>query len=234
LDAISEYVGQIAEKKIEESQCIMAVPARVEKVMTNNMCLVNLIANGTQFVVPNWSGCDVQSGDEVRLFYTGSIVSERTAYIGAAAYMTNRLWSCVKGNFIKDDGYNTRAIPQSDDDLREINISRYGFRSTHPQTVLVTFNGMLIGRTGIDYGVAYIKIYIDNNVHDFNYGISVRAGMLYCPVISLPFDIELGDHLVEVKISGLAIQSGQDVSAGWYTDACSYVTGQGLTAVEVN
>lgn len=80
MDAISEYVGQIAEKKIEESQCIMAVPARVEKVMTNNMCLVNLIANGTQFVVPNWSGCDVQSGDEVRLFYTGSIVSERTAY----------------------------------------------------------------------------------------------------------------------------------------------------------
>lgn len=238
MDAISEYVGQISEKKIEESQCIMAVPARVEKVMTNNMCLVNLIANGTQFVVPNWSGCDVQSGDEVRLFYTGSIVSERTAYIGAAAYMTNRLWSCVKGNFITDAGYNYLKISENID--VEKNISKYGFRSTHSQTVIVTFNGKLAGggNTGItmERGTAFIKICVDGVPYGFDYGVSVYEGVLYCPIISLPFDVSLGDHLVEVKVSGRAVQSGSVnyISAGRYTDACSYVTGQGLTEVEVN
>ena len=225
-----DYVEQVVDERIEDSECLMAIPATVKKLLSNGICLVQLIANDTELTVPNWSGCDVSVGDEVRLFYTGSVIADRTAYIGAAAYITNRQWSCVKGNFIKDDGRDTRTIPISG----EANISKFGFKSTHAQTVLVTFNGKLVGATGIDFGVAYIKLYVDNVRYDFDYSISIQSGMLYCPIISLPFDIEEGRHTVEIKVSGTGITSGTNVSAGWYTNVCSYVTGQGLTDIEIS
>lgn len=229
-DAMNEYVGQIVDKKIEDSQCIMAIPAVVEKVLSNGMCTVRLIANGTEFVVPNWSGVDVRVDDEVRLFYTGAIVSERTAYIGAAAYMINRQWSCVNGNFIVDENSQSAAYPKG---IRRIingttNISLYGFRSSHKQTVLLTFNGIIIGGSGLG-GTNSIDLYIDNERYDFSYTVSIFAtGRYYCPTITLPFVVEAGNHVIEVRITGV----GDDI--GFYRDACSYVVGQGLTEVEVN
>lgn len=229
-DAMNEYVAQVVDKKIEDSQCIMAIPATVEKVLSNGMCMVRLIANGTEFVVPNWSGCDVRVGDEIRLFYTGAIVSERTAYIGAAAYMVNRQWSCVNGNFIVDENSQSTPYPKG---IRRIingttNISRYGFRASHKQTVLLTFNGVIVGGSAAT-GVTKVESYIDNVKYDFSYAVSIfAAGRKYCPTITLPFVVEAGNHVVEVKITGICDDMG------FYSDACSYVVGQGLTEVEVN
>lgn len=233
-DAISEYMGQIADKKIEESQCIMAVPATVKKVLSNGMCLVELIANSTQFVVPNWSGCDVRVGDEIRLFYTGAIISERTAYIGAAAYMVNRQWGLVEGNFIVDDGSITpaypkgrRSIPTSIDD--GVSISRYGFRSFQDQTVLATFNGII--RAANSDCATRIEFYIDEQEYDYRYIMDMpNSAHYYCPTVTLPLRVEAGNHIFEVKIFG----DGQHAHIGYYEDARSFVIGQGLTEVEVN
>jgi hypothetical protein len=69
----------------------------------------------------------------------------------------------------------------------------------------------------------------DDVKYDFSYTVSVFAtGRYYCPTITLPFVVEAGNHVVEVKITG----TGDDI--GFYSDACSYVVGQGLTEVEVN
>lgn len=234
MDAISEYVSNIAEDKIAASQCIMAVPARVEKVMSNNMCLVNLIANDTQLVVPNWSGCDVEVGDEVRLFYTGSILSERTAYIGAASYIVNRRLCCVEGNFIVDPNSTTTSYPKGQrviPDNNSTNISQYQFRATHPQTVLVTFSGVMVGQA--DTGMTKVELYMDNVKYNYDYSISVFGAStfgarIYCPTITLPFTIDAGDHEIEVKIVGVG------TNLGFYFDCCSYVLGQGLKELEVN
>jgi len=229
-DAMNEYVEQIVDKKIENSQCIMAIPAKVKKVLSNGMCMVSLIANGTEFVVPNWSGVDVRVDDEVRLFYTGAIVSERTAYIGAAAYMINRQWGLVEGNFIVDENSQSTAYPKG---VRRIingttNISRYGFRASHKQTVLLTFNGVIVGGSAAT-GLTKVDLYIDDVRYDFSYAVSIfAAGRQYCPTITLPFVVEDGNHVIEVKITG----TGSDI--GFYSDACSYVVGQGLTEAEVN
>lgn len=232
-DAISEFMGQIADKKIEESQCIMAVPATVKKVLSNGMCLVELIANSTQFVVPNWSGCDVRVGDEIRLFYTGTIISERTAYIGAAAYMVNRQWGLVEGNFIVDDGSITpvypkgrRSIPISIDD--GVSISRYGFRSFQDQTVLATFNGII--RAANSDCATRIEFYIDDQEYDYRYIMDMpNSQHYYCPTVTLPLKVEAGTHIFEVKIFG----DNQHAHIGYYEDARSFVIGQGLTEAEV-
>lgn len=229
-DAITEYVEQVCDKKIKDSQCVMAVPASVKKVLSNGMCLVRLIANDTELVIPNWSGCDVVIGDEVRVFFTGSIISERTAYIGAATYVVNRQWSCVSGNFIIDEGSQSDVRPKG---IRRIihgttNISKYGFRSTHKQTVLVTFNGVVQGGDA-ETGTSQVDIYVDGNRYDFSYKASVFVrGRVYCQNFTLPFLIDEGNHTIEVKISGT------DNDTGFYIDANSYVVGQGLTEVEVN
>lgn len=233
-DVLNEYVNQIAEKAIQDSECIMAVPATVQKVLSNGICLVQLVANDTQLVVPNWSGCDVEVGDEVRLFYTGAVLSERTAYIGAASYIVNRRLTTVKGNFIVDNPAAQRprrTIPKNNEPA--ILISRYGFHSTHPQTVLVTFNGRAQADVDLDGGTTSVELYIDGVKYNFDYSISMQSRMSYCPIVSLPFQIDAGNHIVEVKISGSGAYSGQYVNPGFYYDCCSYVMGQGLKEVEV-
>lgn len=232
-DAINKYVAQIVDKKIEDSQCIMAIPATVKKVLSNGMCMVRLIANGTEFVVPNWSGVDVRVDDEVRLFYTGAIVSERTAYIGAAAYMINRQWGLVEGNFIVDDGSITpsypkgrRSIPTSIEN--GVSISLYGFRSSQDQTVLATFNGII--RAANSDCATRIEFYIDNQEYGYRYIMDMpNSAHYYCPTVTLPLRVEAGNHILEVKIFG----DDQHAHIGYYEDAHSFIIGQGLTEVEV-
>ena len=226
-DAITEYVEQVCDKKIKDSQCIMAVPASVKKVLSNGMCLVRLIANDTELVIPNWSGCDVVIGDEVRVFFTGSIISERTAYIGAATYVVNRQWGVVEGNFITDGDTARKSIPTSVSEGEPI--SRFGFRAFQKQNILATFNGII--RAYNSDCSTRIEFYLDNQKHDYNYIMDMpQSGHYYCPTVTLPIKVDEGNHVFEVKIFG----DGQHAHIGYYEDARSFIIGQGLTEVEVN
>lgn len=233
-DAITEYVEQVCDKKIKDSQCVMAVPASVKKVLSNGMCLVRLIANDTELVIPNWSGCDVVIGDEVRVFFTGSIISERTAYIGAATYVVNRQWGLIEGDFIIDEGSvsprhpkGQRAIPISIDE--GVTIFRYGFRAFQKQAVLATFNGII--QAANSNCATRIEFYIDNQEYGYKYIMDMPSSAhYYCPTVTLPINVDEGNHVFEVRIFG----DNQHAHIGYYEDAHSFIVGQGLVEVEVN
>ena len=111
-DVLEEYVTQIIDKKMQNSDYLIAIPSKVTQVLSNGMCVVQLISNGSEYCVPNWSGAVLEVGDNVQLYYKGKILSDRTAYIGAAAYMVNRQLGLVEGNFIVDEGSISSAYPK--------------------------------------------------------------------------------------------------------------------------
>ena len=85
-DAFRELVNQSIDKKIKEIDLIHSTPAKVLKNLSNEMHTVQLIASGIELVIPNYSGSSLEVGESVQVFYQGDILSERTAYIGAAIY----------------------------------------------------------------------------------------------------------------------------------------------------
>lgn len=232
-DVLEEYVTQVIDKKMQNSDYLIAIPSKVTQVLSNGMYVVQLISNGSEYCVPNWSGAVLEVGDNVQLYYKGKILSDRTAYIGAAAYMVNRQWGLVEGNFIVDDGSissaypkGRRSIPTSIND--GVSISRYGFRSFQDQTVLASFNGII--RAANSDCATKIEFYIDNQEYDYKYIMDMpNSQHYYCPTVTLPLKVEAGTHIFEVKIFG----DNQHAHIGYYEDARSFVIGQGLTEVEV-
>lgn len=68
-DALFELIDSSVRKQIENSDCILAVPAKVVEALDNGMYVVNLISNGTQLIVPNWSGSELDLNENVQIFY---------------------------------------------------------------------------------------------------------------------------------------------------------------------
>ena len=85
-DAFSELVLQSVDKKLRETDFIHSTPAKVIKKLSNEMYAVQLIASNIELVLPNYTGSALDVDESVQVFYQGDILSERTAYIGAAIY----------------------------------------------------------------------------------------------------------------------------------------------------
>ena len=97
-----------AKKKVDSTQ-LKSVPCEVVAKLDKEMVQVKLIANGAIYTVANRSGNDVAVGENVTLFYNGSIITESQAYIGA---VLNK----------RSDKYYTK--PETDDMLNGMSIEK--------------------------------------------------------------------------------------------------------------
>lgn len=84
MDALNELIKTGAEKVINKSSCLFSVPCIIVSALGNQMYRVKLVTSDAQYNVMNYSGADLQVGESAQLYYRNNIISEQTAYIGAA------------------------------------------------------------------------------------------------------------------------------------------------------
>lgn len=211
-DALFELIDSSVRKQIENSDCIFAVPAKVVEALDNGMYVVNLISNGTQLIVPNWSGSELDLNENVQIFYKGNILSERTAYIGASFYTgdnasRNRI-KYINGTFeLGAVGETARTIAMVE------------FEAVQNTKVFAVLNANIWGN---ETGFSFVYIYMDGILHEYQPKTTVMANYDSVQCFNLPFDVTKGKHVLEIKASG----------TGNYIDIYAYIWGQGLTDKE--
>lgn len=211
-DALFELIDSSVRKQIENSDCILAVPAKVVEALDNGMYVVNLISNGTQLIVPNWSGSELDLNENVQIFYKGNILSERTAYIGASFYTgdnasRNRI-KYINGTFeLGAVGEIARTIAMVE------------FEAVQNTKVFAVLNANIWGN---ETGFSFVYIYMDGILHEYQPKTTVMANYDSVQCFNLPFDVAKGKHVLEIKASG----------TGNYIDIYAYIWGQGLTDKE--
>lgn len=84
-DALNELIKSGAEKAIDKSAAIFTAPCTVVSIGSNGMYTVKLVTSDAQYTVRNYSGSDLAVGESCQLFYRNNVISNQTAYIGAAA-----------------------------------------------------------------------------------------------------------------------------------------------------
>lgn len=207
-DALIELIEHSVDKKMQNSDYLMAIPAKVKEPLSNGMYVVNVLANDTQLIVPNWSGTELDVGDNVHLFYKGNTLSERTAYIGASLFKPeganrNKIKYVVGSNSLGVVG-NT-----------QFTICQIEWESVQKQNVFISFNANVTGNTT---GINTLYIYMDETLHEFQPKMTLNENQCYIQNFLLPFEASVGKHVVEIKAMG----------CGDYTDIYGFVFGQGL------
>lgn len=211
-DALFELVDTSVRKQMENSDYVLAVPAKVVDALENGMYVVTLISNGSQLVLPNWSGSELDFDENVQVFYKGKILSERTAYIGASFYTGDN----ASRNRIKYIN-GTFALGEVSETARTI--ARVEFEAVQKTKVFAVLNANIWGNST---GFSFVYVYMDGILHDYQPKTTVTANYDSVQCFNLPFDVSKGEHVLEIKASG----------TGNYIDIYAYIWGQGLAEKE--
>lgn len=193
---------------MQDSDYLIAVPAKITEVLDNGMYVAQLISNSSQLIVPNYCGTELEVDDNVHIFYKGKLLSERTAYIGAAFY--------------KPEGANRNKIKYITGSVSTVavgeipkKIGKIEFESVQNEKVFVSFNANI---TGTASGDNIIYIYMDEVLHQYQPVASLTDGQKVNVSFLIPFDADIGNHVAEIKSSG----------TGTFTNIYTFVFGQGL------
>lgn len=210
-DAFRELVNQSIDKKIKEIDLIHSTPAKVLKNLSNEMHTVQLIASGIELVIPNYSGSSLEVGESVQVFYQGDILSERTAYIGAAIYKEDS----GSGGDVKDwkiyYAYGEAVTGDVTDEPRTI--ESIVFEAKEKTNVSFVFNANIWGSSN---GLNTMVVSIDNVVQECQPRATIHGSENIVMSFTFPFEVETGRHRISVTSSG----------HGRIVDIVSYVWGQ--------
>lgn len=208
MDGLFELIDNRVQKQMNNGNYVLAAPAIITKALDNGMYVVNLISNRTELIVPNYSGTELDVDDNVQIFYKGRLLSERTAYIGAASYKPEG----ANRNKIKYITGSTSTVAVGEIPRK---IAKIEYESVQNEKVFVSFNANI---TGTATGTNTIYIYMDEVLHQFQPTTSLADGQKINVSFLIPFDADIGSHLVEIRSGG----------TGTFTNIYTFVFGQGL------
>lgn len=212
MDALQEYVYNNIDKRLQESDYLIAVPAIIKEPLDNGMYVVKMLTTDTELILPNWSGTELDVDDNVHIFYKGKTLSERTAYIGAAMYKAEG----ANRNKIRYIMGNVSPITV-DSTLKTI--AKIDFEAVANEKVFISLNANISGN---ESGDNYIYIYMDETLHEFQPCASLTVDQKINVNVLLPFESQVGTHICEIKSFGV----------GQFTDICAFVFGQGLISAD--
>lgn len=208
-DVLTELINQKIDKKIADSDILHSVPAKVARVLENGMYTVNMLTNNSQMILPNWSGSELDIGDNVNVFYKGEIFSERTAYIGTS-FNKQDIADRNRIVYIKAKEH-TGLVPEGGKV-----VANNAFEVLQTTRVFLTFNANIWGSSA---GYSIVKVYMDGAVHEYQPKTTVVANADVVQSFTLPYTVAKGTHTFYVEATGV----------GTYIDICAFLWGQGLT-----
>lgn len=205
VDGLFSFVDGRIDKRLANAPYINAIPCSVLEIASNGLVKVKLISNGSVYTVPNYCGSAVSVGENVQLFYRGSVLSDRTGYIGAAMYKPEGSGTI---SYVSGTTFTGGLMPI------ERMVAKIDFKNKG-DAVLVGFNATIYGDSQTE-GIGFIKVYLDGELQGFVSKFTVDSSNYGTASFTLPMLLSKEDHAV--TFGGV----GENVSL---TDIMSYVYG---------
>lgn len=207
-DALFEFIKQRAGSEVEDRASIKSVPC---KAITNNndgTVMVEDTVTGSKYNLPNFSGSVISDNENVKVFYSGNMILESNAYIGACQNK-NTPTGNVGIKYVIGTSYSNGGSSS------EVLLSKLTFDSYYSTNVFLHFSSTISAQ---DNGNASIIVYIDGMKHQYKPSFSVVSGSPMSFSFSVPFSVTAGRHRVRVTT----------VSSGVFSNVYCYVWGQGI------
>lgn len=193
MDSLFKLVDERINKYLSNSPFIVGVPCVVTEVLTDNMVKVQLTASKAVMTVPNWSGSNVEVGENVQLFYRGAILSEQTAYVGASLNKNSggggASFNNVSGEIVEGELSSSEKLIGY---LTVVN-----FTNSVVLSVNLTFQG-----DANNAGDGTISVYVDEIEQTYTPTFNVMANGYETLSFSLPLNLGIGSHYIAVKGTG--------------------------------
>lgn len=201
MDSLLNIIDNRAQKKVETMPLIKTIPTLVVEVLENNMVTVQLLSEPMEYTVPNLCGSPVAVGEAVQLYYKGTVISDRSAYIGASSFKPST-------NFVMAN-LKVGSLSNSERKIAEINFTAYYSK------VSLVFNGVCENSSEYQK-TGRLSIYLDDVIQPYRPQFTVVANGSYHLAFTLPYDVAIGEHKLTVKAIGIDLS----LSA-----ICAYITG---------
>lgn len=203
VDSLIELIDNRIEKVLEKSTHISSLVGQVVAA-SNDRYDVKLFTTGAIYNLPNYSGSDLVVGEQVYVYYTGGILSNQTAYIGASVTKP------VSTKFI----YGNGLLGALSENTRKI--AAVYFKTTAPTTINFVFNSVIASDS---VGAVTFTILIDNEELEYQPTVTANDGYTHCS-FTLPIELnEVSDHIIDVWATGV----------GAVTQVMTYIFGVSIT-----
>lgn len=193
MEAIFALIDERISKYLSNSPYIVALPCVVKELKDNGFVEVELVSNKARYTVPNWSGSNVEVGENVQLFYRGAILSEQSAYVGASLNKNNGggsvAFNNVSGEIVEGELSSSEKLIGY---LTVVNFSN---------SVVLSVNLTLQGDANNDGG-GTISVYVDEIEQAYTPTFNVMANGYETLSFSLPLNLGIGSHYIAVKGTG--------------------------------
>lgn len=232
MDAFIELVSRRVKKEVDKQSFIKILPCKVLAKNDNGKYLVELVTNKAKYNVLNCSGTDINVSEIVMLFYKGNIISDDSAFIGAAenkeispsveeydagktiptgtrVTISGQTYTVANNAEIFNDYTNNKAVnPFSH--AEGTNTTAIGY-AAHAEGLLTNANGAMAHTEGYQTNVAISATY----AHAEGYGTNANANASHAE----------GQSTTTSGFSSHAEGQGSTASGG-----CSHAEGSSTTA----
>lgn len=211
MDALRELIGKEIDERIKESDCIASTPCVVLDDYQNGYYLVEDIKSGSKYTVPNFSGSAIGIGENIQLFFKNGVISNKSAYIGAANYKSSDSVSPVIIEGLNKLGELVDA---------DVEISLFKFKVLESTNLLINFNANIFGTVA---GELVLKIIIGETELLYKPRKTISLNEYNSISFSLPFTLKSGEYTAQVIADGV----------GNFVDICTYIYGFHVKALPI-
>lgn len=206
MDDLISLIESVVDRRVSDSNIVKSIPAKVVDVYDNGKAKVFVVSNNAEYVVSNYSGSKVHIGENVDLYYKKNILSNENCYIATSSVKNDSSLPIVTLTCENNIGelFETERI-----------LSKVGFSTSEKVWCFIVFNAVVIGS---DSSVADFSIEVDKTKLSFYPKQSLTIGETKTISFTLPYQAEIGDHIIEIK----------GVGAGNVSTINSFVYGQGI------
>lgn len=192
MNELFTLIDERINKKLRDSPCIVSIPCTILEVYDNQTAKVKVVSTNSEYVLPNWSGSDIVAGEQAQIFCKGTSLSVNTSYIGAVLNKNNGgsvAFNSVSGEVI--------TVELSNDEELLSYMTVANFSNSVILSVNLTFNG-----DASNAGNGTISVYVDGDEQTYTPIFNVGANGYETLSFSLPLNLTIGSHYIEVKGTG--------------------------------
>lgn len=170
---------------------LKSTPCKVLEILENGKVKVETISDKSVYNVPNFSGSEVYVGENVQVFFKGTIISEKNAYIGASLNKNSN------ATYINAETESIGIL----NDSGELIIDIY-CECEEDTNCLLIFNSNLFGLVS---GLTEFFIYIDDIQYNFSPKTNVNAGEYSSENFTILLPLETGIHTIDIKMASSGV-----------------------------
>lgn len=187
MDSLIELIDNRIDKALNQSAHVNSLIGQVIAA-SNDRYDVKLFTTGAVYNLPNYSGSDVNIGEQVYVYYSGGFLSNQTAYIGAS------LNKPALTTFIHGIAFlgSLSLTPKK--------IASVYFLNTAPTTINLVFNAVI---SSDSVGAVTFTILVDDEEYEYEPAVTANDGYTHCS-FTLPVELsEISSHNIDIKASGV-------------------------------